>query len=334
MADDATTMHVAALRGDLASLQKLAPQHVNAATNEGYTPLSLSASAGMVDACRLLLREGACVDAADQTGVTALMHACMHGNAVLVDLLLLHGANPRTPKDGGQTAVGLAAQYGRPAALGALFRADASLVEATDGTGRTALHWGVLSQHAPTVKYLLGRWGADVTAADAEDNTPLHLLKSDHSILLYLVHGTGVRPQLGVRNLAGETPAERVVKEGESSPPHLAPPHPPLAPRLLILPCLSSPALTAPPPFASLSSPSLGPRLSPTKALTTWRMPSACTARPWRRPPSRTAPTSSITASPPSPHPPLASLSTLPWPPLLTLPWPPPSSASVGAPPS
>ena len=87
--DDVTAMHLAALRGELDVLRKHAPLHANVATPEGHTALSLAASAGMIDACRLLLREGATVDAADNSGVTALMHACMHGNAALVDLSVI-----------------------------------------------------------------------------------------------------------------------------------------------------------------------------------------------------------------------------------------------------
>ena len=76
--DDVTAMHLAALRGDLDVLRKHAPLHANVATPEGYTALSLAASAGMIDACRLLLREGATVDAADNSGVTRSLHSCMH----------------------------------------------------------------------------------------------------------------------------------------------------------------------------------------------------------------------------------------------------------------
>ena len=49
-------------------------------------------------------------------------------------------AEPERTQEG-MNAVGLAAQYGRPASLGAFFRADASLVDARDRRGRTALHW-------------------------------------------------------------------------------------------------------------------------------------------------------------------------------------------------
>ena len=73
----------------------------NASTPEGYTPLSLATSAGHVEVCRLLLRQGATADARDRSGVTALMHACMHGFAEIAELLLLHGALPTTQNDAG-----------------------------------------------------------------------------------------------------------------------------------------------------------------------------------------------------------------------------------------
>ena len=54
---------------------------------EGYTPLSLAVSAGHNAVVRLLLREGVNLNASDGQGVTALMHAAMHGYAELIDLL-------------------------------------------------------------------------------------------------------------------------------------------------------------------------------------------------------------------------------------------------------
>ena len=74
-----TTIFVAALQGDIETLKSLLPTQVNRATPENFTPLSLAVSAGHVEACRLLLREGASPDAQDKSGITALMHACIHG---------------------------------------------------------------------------------------------------------------------------------------------------------------------------------------------------------------------------------------------------------------
>ena len=217
LAAEVTALHVASLNGDLAVIRSLASKHVNAATLEGFTALSLAVSAGHIEAVRLLLRDGADVNASDTAGVTALMHASMHGNAPLVDLLLLHGACARMVRDGGQNSVSLAAQYGRPASLGALFRADSALVHETDGLGRTVLHWAVVSQHSPTVKYVLGRWNPDVHAADGEGNTPLHLVRGREEILLYVFHGTRNKPSLTARNKYGKTPSECASEAGDEA---------------------------------------------------------------------------------------------------------------------
>lgn len=212
-----TTVFVAALQADLVTLKPLLPALANASTPEGYTPLSLAVSAGHVDVCRLLLREGASANAQDRTGVTALMHACMHGFAELAELLLLHGAQPRLHNAEGQNAASLAARYGRPASLGTLFRADASLVEATDELGRTPLHWAAVSGHVPSMKYVLGRWGAHVEPVDAQGNTPLHLVGGSQEVLLLLVHGTATRPSLTRANKSGQTPAEAAAAAGAAS---------------------------------------------------------------------------------------------------------------------
>ena len=216
VASPTASVFVAALNGDFHTIKTLLPAEANASTPEGYTPLSLAVSAQHMDVVRLLLREGAQLDAQDQDGVSALMHACMHGNAELTDLLLLHGARTELRNHQGETAASLAARYGRPASLGALFRADPSLVESTDGAGRTPLHWAAVSRHAPTVKYLLGRWEARVEAVDAEGNTPLHLVESQRDVALLLLHGSGSPPPRTERNLNGQTAAEAAEAVGAS----------------------------------------------------------------------------------------------------------------------
>ena len=213
-----TTIFVAALQGDIETLKSLLPTQANRATPENFTPLSLAVSAGHVEACRLLLREGASPDAQDKSGITALMHACMHGFAELTELLLRHGAKTELRNAEGQTAASLAARYGRPAGLGVLFRSDGSLVESRDGLGRTPLHWAAVSSHAPTVKYLLGKWKADVGTVDNNQDTPLHLIDAHAAVaqdlLLLLYHGSAKCPSLTARNAAGNTPAEAAAAAG------------------------------------------------------------------------------------------------------------------------
>ena len=94
MATSDTEVFEAALRGDCDTLRRLLPSQASRTTPEGYAPLGLTVSAGHVESARLLLAHGAAVDQQDAAGVSALMHACMHGYAELCNLLLLHGAKP------------------------------------------------------------------------------------------------------------------------------------------------------------------------------------------------------------------------------------------------
>jgi len=129
----------AALQGDLATVRSLMDRRDERMPSGGYSALGLAVSAGHTEIARLLLREGVSVDAADDEGNTALMHAAMHGYRVLVDLLLLHGASPLKTRADGECAHTLAALYGRPAALGAFFRHDSTLVEARNPTTQISI---------------------------------------------------------------------------------------------------------------------------------------------------------------------------------------------------
>ena len=205
----------ASLSGDLETVRAhLADK--DARTPEGYAPLGLAVSAGRNAVVRLLLREGADVNVADAQGVTALMHAAMHGYADLIDLMLLHGARPMQQQHDGRAAPGLAALFGRPAAIGAFLRADPALLTAKDGGGRTLLHWAVASQHVPTLKYLLGRWdgGALLDEVDGIGDTPLHVCRGPPVLLLLLYLGGPKPPSLTSRNHAGHTAAEAADAAG------------------------------------------------------------------------------------------------------------------------
>mmetsp|Transcript_37702 Transcript_37702/g.124902 ORF Transcript_37702/g.124902 Transcript_37702/m.124902 type:complete len:660 (+) Transcript_37702:14-1993(+) len=210
-------IHAAALQGDIAAVRELIDKRDDRMEAGGYTPLGLAVSAGHVEIVRLLLRETVTVDAADDEGVTALMHAAMHGYGALVDLLLLHGASPLKTRNDGESAHTLAALYGRPAALGAFFRANGALVETPNALGRTPLHNAVTLRHLITIKYLIGAWRADPTVEDREGNSPLHLCRGPVEALVLLLHGSASRPSLAASNLAGRTPPEEAAAAGASS---------------------------------------------------------------------------------------------------------------------
>ena len=213
--EDDNAVFKAALCGDLRALH--AHMYLrNARTPEGYEPLGLAVSAGQVESTKLLLRAGVNVDAADEAGVTALMHAAMHGHVELIKLLMMHGASPSLCRADGKSVVGLAAEYGRPAALGTFFRADPSLVEFRDGLGRTPVMSAVSSRHTPTLKYMLGCWRPNVGATDAAGNTLLHLCRGPVEILLLIYHGSATRPDIDATNELGLTPQQSLEEAGET----------------------------------------------------------------------------------------------------------------------
>lgn len=105
------------------------------------------------------------------------------------------------------------AKRGDCGAIGEVLHAEPSLLHATDEEGRNILHWAVANQHTKLVKYLLGRWRADtslLTASDSDGNTPLHLYRGPAEILLLLCH-SGQPPPLTAPNALGLNPIQAAV---------------------------------------------------------------------------------------------------------------------------
>lgn len=165
-------------------------------------------------AVKKLLRLGIAVNALDQKGSTALIHACGQGQADMVRLLLKHGADPKVAARSGATAVwaaisqshadvleelllhgaeanqavagypplNLACLSGVPEQVALLLEQGAE-VSAVDGNGQNALHAGAVFLGSDKARLdavmlvdMLIRAGVSATAMDAHQQTPLHLL--------------------------------------------------------------------------------------------------------------------------------------------------------------
>lgn len=114
--DGFTPLHLAAFLGGPDATRLLVERGADVtAVSTGamaVQPLHSAAAAWDVDSCRVLLDAGALVDARQGGGYTALHTAAMHGDDLLVDLLLEAGAEPRVRSDDGLDAAGYAERGG------------------------------------------------------------------------------------------------------------------------------------------------------------------------------------------------------------------------------
>jgi uncharacterized protein len=77
-------------------------------------PLHSAASARNLEAARLLLEHGAPINARQQGGWVPIHAAAQNGDRAMVELLLQYGADPRIENDEGKTAAAVAQEKGHP----------------------------------------------------------------------------------------------------------------------------------------------------------------------------------------------------------------------------
>ena len=131
------------------------------------TLLKINALNNRLDIVQLLLRSGACMEAANG----ALREAALHGREAVAKLLLDHRADVAAADNDGATAMILAAVGGHEAVTKLLLdhRAD---VAAAGNDGHTALILAARAGHEALAKLLLDH-RADVAAADNDGHTAL-----------------------------------------------------------------------------------------------------------------------------------------------------------------
>ena len=115
-AQGSTALMAAAGAGKTALVQRLIAldaKSVNAASQSGWTALMYAALGGHLEAAQALLGAGAQPDAANADGARALMLAAHQGHADVVRLLLQAGARPDATDRSGATALHYARQNGQ-----------------------------------------------------------------------------------------------------------------------------------------------------------------------------------------------------------------------------
>jgi ankyrin repeat protein len=165
----------AAMRRDGARVKLLLKQgaDVNAAQGDGMTALHWAATHGDAEQARMLISAGARVDAMTRNGNYTPLHlAARTGNAAVVKALLESGANVNAKTtSGGATALHFAAGQGSVDVIGALLDKGA-LVDARDGAwNETPLMWAAAYNRVDALQALIKR-GANVALASKVEDIP------------------------------------------------------------------------------------------------------------------------------------------------------------------
>ncbi len=162
--------------------------------SKGETALHWAAMNNRLNACKLLVENGAAVDAkGGELGATPLQWACRYGLVYIVHYLIQQGADPLRTDSQGYDALQLAVHSSNVMLVIYLLHQNLP-VDPVDAHDRTPLHWAAYQSDGLTVHVLLS-WGADPNKRDELGFTPLHwaLTRGDKIILKRLIEeGTDV----------------------------------------------------------------------------------------------------------------------------------------------
>ncbi|HEX9563726.1 MAG TPA: ankyrin repeat domain-containing protein [Gemmatimonadaceae bacterium] len=181
------------------------------------SPVADAAMRGDTARLRVLLREGADVNAAQGDGMTALHWAASKGDSGLVQMLVYAGARLETStRNGNYTPLHLASRNARAAAVKALLKAGSNVNATTTAGGTTALHFAARIGSVATMVALLDG-GAVVDAREgAWEQTPLMWAANYghfQAVEVLVARGADIRAVSKVENVPQREQADRAAQQ-------------------------------------------------------------------------------------------------------------------------
>lgn len=185
---------------------------VDAQNLSGKTALSDACRSAKKDMAVLLIRNGADINATDATGRTVLMDAISSSNEEMVRLLLQYKANVQVQEMSGRNAYHEAALTGNIGIINLIRKAGGNPL-ARDSAGDSPLSL-VLNSDIAVVQAVLG---SDITIADSDGNTPIHVAVQKHAGKKILMQLLNMGYPASQRNGKGMTALNESVANGEKA---------------------------------------------------------------------------------------------------------------------
>lgn len=169
------------------------------------TPLHNAAHFGHGEVTKVLLENGANVDAKNVEGNTPLFAAVHQQNAEVTVILIRKGADVNAKNEYGYAPIRAASRNGNAEILKILIEGGAD-VNVKDNQGSTPLHVAVDEGDAETIKILIDN-GADIDAIGPFGDAPIHsAVAHRHVKIVEILAGKGAK--LTIRDNRGNTPLD------------------------------------------------------------------------------------------------------------------------------
>ena len=185
---------------------------VNAQNLSGKTALSDACRSAKKDMAVLLIRSGADINATDATGRTVLMDAISSSNEEMVRLLLQYKANVQVQEMSGRNAYHEAALTGNIGIINLIRKAGGNPL-ARDAAGDSPFSL-VINSEISVIQAVLG---SDLTIADSDGNTPIHIAVQKHADKKTLTQLLNMGYPASQRNGKGLTALNEAVAANEKS---------------------------------------------------------------------------------------------------------------------